>query len=134
MRRKLSEYEKLKKVWYKKLADSGFVDIESNSDRISSTHVSRFSGLKKYGEFSNEWRASKEMYYRYATSFLNEYQFETELEKTIWEYHSNGMSSRQIALTLKNVGLFKYGRMAIWRRLQKLKKTMKDMYINKKAE
>lgn len=46
------------------------------------------------------WEAKQE-YYIMAEHFLNEYKFKSNFERIIWEYHTNGMSARNILKTLK---------------------------------
>lgn len=119
-----SEYEKLKAVWYKKLKDEGFQDIETDEDNLK-TWSSRFSS-KKAREL---WRA-KEAYYYMATNFLNDYSFDSNLEKVIWEYHSNAMSVRNIAKLLnKSTYSKKLSKEAVWLIVRKLEASMKRMYL-----
>jgi hypothetical protein len=90
-----SDYKKLRAKWYAKLKKSGFEDIESDDDNLKDWS-SKFEREKSL----TSWKA-KESYYYMATSFLNSYRFVTELEKAIWEYHSNGLSHATIANLLK---------------------------------
>lgn len=118
-----NEYAKLKKVWYKKLAKSGFEDIETNKEKLK-VWSNRFTQQK-----SVDSREAKEQYYHMATSFLNSYKFSSQIEKIIWEYHTEGISGRDIAKILKKTKVFKSNRQTIWLMIKHLKNEMKKMYM-----
>jgi hypothetical protein len=123
------DYKKLKKVWYKKLAQSGFIDIERNEDDLK-VNDWYFSRTAKYGGSSIEWSQSKADYYYMATQFLNNYKFETNLERIIWEYHSNAVSHRDITDILNKAKVTKTNRTYVGRIIKALATEMKLMYIN----
>jgi hypothetical protein len=128
-----SDYQKLKKVWYKKLAKSGFHDIESPNGQIK-------SGTSNW-KFNSAWTTAysqhaKRDYYYATQQFLNTHAFESELHRVIWEYHSEGASIRKIVKLLKNAGYKKYYRqsrkyrpmdkMKVWKIVDKYRKIMKN--------
>ncbi len=89
------ELKALTALWYKKLKDTGFQEIES-------------------GPYLKEWHAHyfqtritpdlfqvKQQYFISASHFLITYTFETDLEKQIWQLHSEGKSYREIADDLR---------------------------------
>lgn len=116
-----SEYDKLRKVWYEKLKDDGFDDIEADDDKLK-IWSSRFA--QKQSVLS--WEA-KAVYYQMATNFLTDFKFETTRDKNIWTYHANGMSAREITRTLRKVRI-KTNRMTVWRTISRLQKLMKQLY------
>src|ERR1035437_3122878 len=94
---KTPQFKKLQEKWYKKLADSGFVDAESDED-----HLKRWEGhafaKSRYQIATFE---SKQKYFALAGQFLNEKKFETKKDRMIWEMHSEGKSTRDISIVLK---------------------------------
>lgn len=94
-----AELKALQKVWYAKLRAEGFNDIEqkTGTHRHDSDH---FAHKRVVARFE-----ATQAYFYNATQFLNDYKFESEYDRAVWEYHSNGLSSREIANTLKKAGL-----------------------------
>lgn len=119
-----SEYDKLRALWYEKLKEEGFKDIESMDGKIKvwSSSVSRKNP-------PDIWQA-KAAYYRMATSFLHDYTFENAVEKTIWEYHAFGISIRDIVATLNATKVIKTNRDAVWIITKRLENAMKNMYMS----
>lgn len=64
-----------------------------------------------------------------ATKFLNDYKFETNRERIIWEYHTEGISVRDIVKLLKKARLKRVYRRIVWETISKLENTMKKMYM-----
>lgn len=120
-----TELEALQEIWYKKIAETPdangdkFVDIERpqfNTDRDKDRALS----VMKY--HTKETFEAKADYYLMAYRFLETYQFNSDLilpggpkgaqdylkrhkhnptlDKVIWEYHANGLGSREIAYLL----------------------------------
>lgn len=118
-----SDYDKLRAVWYKKLKDDGFEDIESDDHNLK-VWSSKFARKKTLVS----WQA-KAAYYYMAENFLRDYKFVSNREKVIWEYHANALSIREITRLLKKVRI-KTSRMAVWRIVIRLEKIMKKMYMN----
>lgn len=106
--------------WYKTLADSGFQDIENgqedsrylagNSFRQNANNHTHWFLKNVKGKSNHDADAIlKEQgnrhqdiadYYYYATHFLNEHNFKSELEKKIWELYANGLPYREIGKEL----------------------------------
>lgn len=124
-----TEYEKLRAFWYKVLKDDGFEDIEQDEDNLKewSTRAVR---KNEYANTLDSW-ADKLEYYDLATRFLNEYRFESELERAIWAYHTEGISYRSIARLLRKAKVAKLNKDSVWRIVAELKLTMKTMYLIK---
>lgn len=122
-RNKKTEYEEQREIWYKKLKDEGFQDVEQDEYNLKvwSTAFTRKSFLKSWRE--------KESYYYMATSFLNDYKFETELDKVIWEYHVNALSVRDIADTLRRAGVRSTGRGTVNGIIRRLAAAMRKFYF-----
>jgi uncharacterized protein YdaT len=92
-------FKKLQAEWYKKLKDEGFKDIEdtnSENEFLKDWHSSYFQTRHTPLDFE----ANAE-YYRRATALLNGYEFASELERSVWALHSDGVSLRKIAAKLE---------------------------------
>lgn len=99
--KKPKDYKTLKNEWYEKLRESGFHDIEQDEFRFK--HVSHASYFGR--EIVRRNYHAKSEYYSMAGQFLNTHKFSSELEKVIWEYHTHGISMRNIAKLLKKVNV-----------------------------
>lgn len=130
MAKQPSEFKKLKELWYKKLRDSGFTDIEYSNESLKtvkrSDHFTRKRAQTQYGGFER-----KRDYYYLANHFLNEHAFEKELHKVIWEYHTNGISIRKITDLLTGTKIIKINRTTVWAIIKNLKTIMNKMYLSK---
>lgn len=93
----------LRKIWYKKLKDDGFEDIE-NTDLpepdLKAYHAPYFQYF--YDPFVFQMQQE---YYRRAGLFLNQFKFKNKTEREIWRLHSEGISLRKISNSLKTDGV-----------------------------
>lgn len=135
----------LKAEWYQYLSNTGFEDIENGSFlkgsylfTISKPKVDflEYKGANgtvgarmetEVGELQNEEALagqylyeSKVSYYQWARSKLNDGRFDSEKDKLIWEYHAEGLSTRQIS---PRVGLEQSW---IVRKINKIKSNLKE--------
>ncbi len=113
------DFNKLKANWYSKLARSGFEDIEQDEEYLK-------RGVSTIDPRRVTWE-SQAQYYQMTTDFLNDYEFNSNLERIIWEYHSNGISGRDIAITLTKAKQ-PINRMTVWRVIKRLESEMKKIY------
>lgn len=90
----------LKKEWYDKLKSEGFNDIEVDETRLKTWSYSMSRVAYKYKDMMFN---SKTDYYRLSEHFLNEFKFESELDKVVWEYHTNGVSRKNIVKILNQL-------------------------------
>ena len=144
MKLRKSNYERAKDFWYKKLKDEGFVDIEysDGSMRLAVPKMFKLASASYSNSPLDEPKATSEAataqlkmsiiqdYYCMAHHFLNEYQFDTELERIMWEYHTEGMSPREIAKILKASKIRGVTKSSIHRKLKALEKIMKGLYLS----
>lgn len=122
----------LKDAWYSKI-NKDFDDIEKDEDHLKIWSADKFR-MRHAGMQNGGWQ-SKAEYYALATQFLNEYRFERELVKTIWLYHSEGLSAREIAETLKKAKFKKAASQSVIKAtIKSLKGKMFDMYLAPKKE
>lgn len=125
--KKPKTYQELKEVWYKKLKDSGFIDAEINDYGDLAYPSSRFTKtlIGRLGFYA------REEYYNMANKFLNTHKFNSPLEKIIWEYWSNGLSVRNIAVTLQKTKVVnnRFDRNRVWNILKPLIHEMKKIYL-----
>jgi len=124
MGQKKTEYERIRDVWYKKLKDSGFEDIEQPGGSIN-------IGAPRSIHFQEEdLRQITQDYYCMAYHFLNSYEFDSELERVIWDYHTNGLSNRAIGKLLKQTKISKISRDMVWKIVSRLENIMKGLYLS----
>lgn len=85
----------LQKIWYARLKEEGFRDIEyQHNDLLNqyeSTYFHRFYTPEEFQENLDYYRAACHFYWNYK-------DFKTELEKEIWRLHSEGISRRRISV------------------------------------
>lgn len=116
-------FTKLKAIWDKKLKNSGFRDIEYKDGSLE-------RGAPNLSKQAPVQVEAIEAYYTMARHFILEYDFESELEKTIWCYHSEGLSYRDIAILLKKVKVKKLQKSRIGDTITRLEKEMKRRYLH----
>lgn len=120
-RKPKTEFERLKDEWYKKLKESGFEDIESDETRLK-------KWSSQFGRMDHSVIQIRESYYQMATRFFNEHNFDTDLDKVIWLYHSEGIGSREIVDTLAKVNI-QTSHTIICRIISCLERIMKTKYL-----
>lgn len=104
--------------WNKKLKESGFKDIEGPENTL--VYYSSYPLLK--------WGAvryvARESYFQLAGQFLHDFRFKSELDRLIWECHSDGQTVREIAAKLKDRYNLKVGRDKVNLTVRRLSKVM----------
>jgi hypothetical protein len=121
---KSTSLKDLQKVWYRKLKESGFQDIERENDPDSL----KIASINVIGRPVRGRRLlSREVYFQLAGVFYHHHEFKDEDEKRIWELHAEGLSHREITATLKaryggvkGTKYTKYGRQRVWRTIRLL--------------
>jgi hypothetical protein len=116
------DYESLKKLWYQKLKDEGFKDAE-----LPNGTLAQWSNLL-VKTHSLEQMQAKQSYFQMADRFLGEYPFETPLDQIVWEYHSNGLSVREISQVLDKVTEKPHSKDTVHRLIMSLEDKMLRMY------
>jgi hypothetical protein len=98
------EFKALKAKWYGKLHKSGFDDIEHDEEHLKRNASEPFTSKTRGRRYRDKqvYFESREEYYRLAGRFLNEHKFSDKKEELIWSLHSEGMSIREIAKTLRS--------------------------------
>jgi hypothetical protein len=127
------EFKALQKEWDKKLADSGFQDAEHPGGddkwlKVSSANI--ISHKRAKGDTAEDRAAyllHKQEYYRIAGHFLYDYNFTSEIDKLVWELHSDGKTERAIVKVLRDNKL-KVGKFLVWQVLKRLKAEMISLY------
>lgn len=117
--------KELQAIWKKKLKDSKFIDLEGDDEYGLLRTTTTSGGV--IDKRRSTWEIQQE-YFKLATYFLNDYKFKSHIERIIWEYHSNGISTRDIANTLNKVRKKRILRMTVWRTVKRLAEEMKKMY------
>ncbi len=91
--------KKLARLWAKKLANSGFEDIEQSDGRLKKWEAHYFNHRP-----DKPFQEAKTAYYRMAGYLLHDHIFEDEKEKLIWSLHAEGKGQRQIIRELHKQG------------------------------
>lgn len=92
---KTKQFRKLQNTWYKKLAKSGFKDIEETGH--DDPFLKRWHKHDIATAYESGRAQETEKYFRVCRQFLNQHNFDTGTEKLIWALHSEGKSVREIA-------------------------------------
>lgn len=94
------------KKWYELLAQSGFEDLEYFDSKMQPKDwmkgTSKFVPINEYNsvdEPSLVYESTYE-YYHQAEQSSKEIQFESEIDRQVWELHSMGISLRNIGKQL----------------------------------
>ena len=83
----------MRKGWYQHLERTGFQDIEKNDElRTGSWSHEIRQDLQTYHTFQ-----ARQSYYQWAQEKAQTARFSSTTDRLIWEYHSEGLSRRQIA-------------------------------------
>lgn len=108
-----ADFKALQAEWYKKLADSGFKDIEDTT--LPDRPLLEWHSFKFISERSQNLKAKREQYQRMAENLLNHENFprlsrlmvrhglsklSAKQVRTIWAMHCEGASERRTARTL----------------------------------
>lgn len=91
------ELQTLQGHWYKKLEDSGFIDIEDVEHPESP--LKAWHSLK-WNNINLDFKEKVEQYYQKARDLLHTYEFENDMHRRIWEMHTEGLSKRKIEIAL----------------------------------
>lgn len=119
------KYLKLRDNWYEKLADNGFIDLET---RIPGVHLDCPILTEYASEVSQRaiqaHDALEDEYFRRVSSYLYSGTFKSELEREIWALHVQGSSFRQIAAQLASQGFTGASRMTCYRTVRQIRRRM----------
>lgn len=106
------EFLKLQNMWYKKLKDSGFDDIEEYNEKLGSDAISFLKRSSK--SLSYKYNEETFSYYQTYRDFLSHGDFSSCLDRTIWEMYSEGMSIRRILVELEHHPKYRLKRSTFW--------------------
>lgn len=90
-----NKFKKLKAKWDKKLASTGFNDIENADGSLKASTHPRTIAL------ALQEKEERDAYYTIASQLLHTHPFANAVEKKIWEMHCEGISIRDIMSKLK---------------------------------
>lgn len=122
---KTKEFKALNDKWQKKLKKSGFEDIEDEKGNID-----RGSWDFRTKKVLYSYQTKVEYYYK-ATQFLNDYNFETPLDRAVWTYHVEGIGRREIAKLLQKLKMSTLEHASIGFIIVRLNKEMVEFYNNR---
>lgn len=92
-------FKDLQVLWYQKLKDAGFEDIENT--RIEGAPLVYYHSHRFATAYNPLFFSQRQEYYRLAGIFLYHHEFDSSTERSIWELHSEGLSIAKIAIRLK---------------------------------
>lgn len=94
-----NEFKRLQRLWYALIKEDGFKDIEDlydkNGDIKKDPPLATWHNFK-FKQTPIVQRMATESYYDNAKALLQSYKFKNELERQIWDMHSQGLSKRKI--------------------------------------
>ncbi len=99
------EFKKLQKTWYKKLKDTGFNDLETESG-LSKQNV----GTYFYNVYHPDRFEFQAEYYRRVGYFLHTHKFKNTFERRIWELYAEGVTIRETVRILTDAKIRTYKR------------------------
>lgn len=116
-----AEFKKLNKEWAKKLAESGFNDLEKNEDEyvVRPEEITTKFNDDSFGSYVEFVENSGLDYYQFCHQILREFPFKREIDKVVFENYTEGKTVREISTKLAEQGL------------KALKKTAVDEIIKK---
>ena len=98
---KSPEFKELERLWYDKLKEEGFQDIEESPDKAERGSGERMLVRSHSADFKRVPRSNIESsyeYYYFASQFLlHENGFKNEKHRKVWELHCEGVPEREIA-------------------------------------
>ncbi len=131
---KAKTLEELQVEWYAKIkdADPTWRDIERDENTLKEYSTSRRNSAHMT---VLNWQANAQ-YYQMASDFLNDYRFDNAFEKTVWMYHSEGLSKYEISRIFRKLNPKKrgYGTDKMYLVVVRLRKSMFAMYLLPQVE
>ncbi len=94
-----AQLKKLRAKWYKKLAKTGFKDIENPLSVYE--ELGNCEGTYFQRNWSPAQFVEKQRYFELATQLLHDPVFKSEKDRKAWEMHTNGATQKQIMKKLK---------------------------------
>lgn len=125
------KFKQLQTIWYGKLAESGFSDIEQDEKSLKVWSMKKSLSSQNENRSPEEILAKRDMiatYYTEAEHFLNGYRFKTLLDKFVWGHHSTGLSIRKISKLLPKENFKTLSYVSVRNIIVRLRKTMIDFY------
>lgn len=93
-----TEHKALKAKWKKKLERSGFYDIEDDQGRIIDHKT--IQDLQKLCGFRIGFMEAIRDYFYWAGGMVSRGKFKSSADRKIWKLHAEGLSSREIELSV----------------------------------
>lgn len=100
-----TEFKRLKKEWDRKLAASGFDDIEKNDTENIVTNEIIKTGENMYMHYVDFVENAGLDYYQFCHQILREFNFKRELDRVVFELYTEGRTVREISSDLESKGL-----------------------------
>jgi hypothetical protein len=104
----------LQREWYRRLKDAGFEDIE-----YQSSNMLKGQSIQDSRRINPHEIAAVEEYYRLASQFLHDHEWNDNTEKLIWALYAEGIPYRAIAKELH---------ITLWRTQTTIRKISSTMF------
>lgn len=124
MSKKSDELMKLTEIWYQKLKESGFKDIEQ-LDKSNEYRLKEWDSCYFHLRNDPDIFDIKREYYYQANQFLHSYSFKSETDRHAWQLHSEGVGFREIAKSLRSKGT-RTNKDIVATVIRRLKRAMKE--------
>lgn len=89
------EFRQQQDLWYSKLRESGFEDLEDRSGWIEDYNSYKLLSRKNFNLVAYE---ITQEYYSWACEKLHTAKFKCQRDQTIWEYHAQGLTGAEISV------------------------------------
>ena len=122
------QFLNLQAEWYKRLAESGFKDIEDYSAKYGNHHLPFIT--RSCNDLAKKYSQDTFNYYQSCRDFLISGIIASKIDETIWEMHSNGESLREISNNLKAIGTFR-SYFWVYEQVKRLKSDLRAYVIAK---
>lgn len=121
------DFKKLKDLWYSRLKEDGFEDIEKTSldEPLLKQFHSQYFHFSKHTE---ESISDMQEWFDFCSDFLHRYHdWKSRKEKLVWEYYCQGHSQRTISKLLESEHQMKAHNTSVHFVLAKLTKILKSL-------
>lgn len=119
-----SKEKKLQQLWRRKLAKSGFSDIENANGTLKNYDSYRLREMNA----TNAQLINRQRYYELARQFYWKHMFDTSVEKEVWRMHSEGATFDEIVASVRKVS-----RSVAHRWVSELSKVMLSQRVGKRG-
>lgn len=117
-----AEFKKLNKEWAKKLAESGFNDLEKNEDEyvVRPEEITTKFNDDSFGSYVEFVENSGLDYYQFCHQILRDFKFRNEMDRFVFEQYTEGRTEREIQRDLTGTNFRNVSNIAIHKIIKKI--------------